>query len=108
MVTRSSVGVLSVISRSSGGVFREGIREVKETAILRKVLFSILEFLGSSLVRPWFFLGLLYDRDWQGTAEGNLNFRVVERTLRWRSAQCACRSLRWRWEVALRAVEVRE
>ena len=37
-VTGSSVGVLSVIYRSSVGVFREGIREVKETAILTKVL----------------------------------------------------------------------
>ena len=35
----SSVGFLSVISRSSVGVFREGIREVKETAILRNSTF---------------------------------------------------------------------
>ena len=68
----SSVGVLSVISRSSVGVFREGIREVKETAILRKVLFSILEFLGSSLVRPWFIFGLLHGAYIQGTRERNL------------------------------------
>ena len=58
-VTGSSVGVLSVISRSSVGVFREGIREVKETAILTKVLFGWLgvlwSFLGSSLVSRWSF-----------------------------------------------------
>ena len=31
----------SEFSRSSVGVFREGIREVKETAILTKVLFEL-------------------------------------------------------------------
>ena len=46
----SSVGHLSEFSRSSVGVFREGIREVKEAAILTKVLFGGWEFLGSSLV----------------------------------------------------------
>ena len=51
---------------------RQGIREVKETAILRKVLFSILEFLGSSLVRPWFVLGLLHETKREDTREGNL------------------------------------
>ena len=56
-LSRCSVGVLSVISRSSVGIFREGIREVKETAILTKVLFWWLgvlwSFLGSSLVLRW-------------------------------------------------------
>ena len=45
---------LSVISQSSLGVFREGIREVKEAAILRISTFGwlgVLRFiLGSSLV----------------------------------------------------------
>ena len=54
----SSVGHLSVVSRSSLGKMRQGIRDVKEAAILRKVLFSILEFFRGSLVRLWFLLGL--------------------------------------------------
>ena len=61
---------LSVFSRSSVGVFREGIREGKETAILIKVLFSILEFLGRSLVYLWFVLGLwhgVYILKYKGT-----------------------------------------
>ena len=48
---------LSVVSRSSLGKMRQGIRDVKEAAILRKVLFwwlGVLRFiLGSSLVSPW-------------------------------------------------------
>ena len=36
LVTGSSVVVLSVFSRSSVGELRQGIREGKETAILRK------------------------------------------------------------------------
>ena len=39
LVTRSSVGVFSVVSRSSVGKIRQGIREVKETAILIKSTF---------------------------------------------------------------------
>ena len=42
-------------------------------AILIKVLFCNLEFLGRSLVRPWFLLGLLPERDREGTRERNLN-----------------------------------
>ena len=64
----SSLAHLSVISRSSHGGMRQGIRELKEKAILRKVLFGWLGvlwvFLGSylaqwartiipSLVLPW-------------------------------------------------------
>ena len=64
----SSLAHLSVISRSSHGGMRQGIRELKEKAILRKVLlgwFGVLwVFLGSylaqgartiipSLVLPW-------------------------------------------------------
>ena len=41
-------------------------------AILIKVLFSILEFLGSSLVRLWFVLGLLPEGNREGTRERNL------------------------------------
>ena len=54
---RSSLGVLSVVSRSSVGELRQGIREGKETAILIKSIFwwlGVLRFiLGSSLVSPW-------------------------------------------------------
>ena len=42
-------------------------------AILIKVLFCVWEFLGRSLVRLWFFLGLLLEEDWDGTREGNIN-----------------------------------
>ena len=45
---RSSLGVLSVIGRCSLGKKGQGIRKGKEMAILIKVLFSILGFLGSS------------------------------------------------------------
>ena len=48
----------SEFSRSSVGEIGEGIGEVKETAILIKVLFCVWEFLGRSLVLPWFILGL--------------------------------------------------
>ena len=51
---RFSLGVLSVVSRSSVGETWEGIREVKETAILINSTFWWLvvlrSFLGSSLV----------------------------------------------------------
>ena len=57
---RSSLGRRSVVGRSSVGGIEEGIREVKEMVILIKVLFCNLEFLGHSLVRLWFFLGLLH------------------------------------------------
>ena len=84
LVIRSPVGVLSVFSRSSVGGIRQGIREVKETAILKKRTFYISEFFGSSLVlispiglerlfRLWFVLGLLHGVDIQGTREQNLN-----------------------------------
>ena len=48
LVIRSSVGVLSVFSRSSVGELRQGIREGKETAILIKRTFCDLAFFGSS------------------------------------------------------------
>ena len=47
----SSLAHLSVISRSSHGGMRQGIRELKEKAILRKVLWGVV---GSSLGVPWF------------------------------------------------------
>ena len=50
--------VLSVVSRSSLGKIKQGIREEKRTAILIKSTFSILAFFGSSLVCPWFVVGL--------------------------------------------------
>ena len=58
LVIRYSVGLLSVVSRSSLGKTRQGISTVKETAILINVLFGGWEFLGRSLVCPWFFLAL--------------------------------------------------
>ena len=67
-----------MFSRSSVGGIRQGIREGKRMAILTKVLFSILGFLGSSLVRPWFVLGLLHGVDIQGTREQNLNKSAFE------------------------------
>ena len=59
LVMRSSFGVLSVVSRLSVGGIGQGIREVKETAILIKSTFCVWEFFGRSLVRPWFIVGLL-------------------------------------------------
>ena len=41
LVMRSSVGLLSVFSRSSVGGIGQGIREVKETAILIKSTFLL-------------------------------------------------------------------
>ena len=58
LLIRFSFDLLSAFSRSSVGGIRQGIREVKETAILIKRTFFISEFFGSSLVRPWFLLGL--------------------------------------------------
>ena len=48
-------------------------------AILIKRTFSIWEFFGSSLVRLWFLLGLIYVRDKEGTRDGNLNKSAFER-----------------------------
>ena len=72
-VTRSGCGALSEFSRSSLGEDWQGIREVKETAILTKSTFSVWEFLRGSLVHLWFVLGLLYEVDRKGTREWNLN-----------------------------------
>ena len=41
--------------------------------ILTNSTFCVLGFFGRSLVLPWFFLGLLFDGDWEGTIEKNLN-----------------------------------
>ena len=76
LVVGPSVGVLSLVSRRSVGVLWQDIREVKEVEILTNSTFSIWEFLGRSLVRLWFLLGLWHGRDWQGTREGNLNKSV--------------------------------
>ena len=51
---------------------RQGIREVKETAILTNSTFCILGFFGSSLVHPWFVFGLLPERNREGTTGRNL------------------------------------
>ena len=45
-------------------------------AILIKSTFAISEFLGRSLVRPWFLLGLLPEREREGTREENLKNRT--------------------------------
>ena len=76
-IIRCSLGVFSVFSRSSVGKMREGIREVKETAILTKSTFYISEFLGRSLVLLWFFLGLLPESNREGTREGNLKRSAI-------------------------------
>ena len=67
-----SVGVLSLVSRRSVGVLWQGIREVKEVEILTNSTFSNWEFLGRSLVRLWFFVGLLHETKREGTRERNL------------------------------------
>ena len=41
--------------------------------ILTNSTFCVLGFFGRSLVLPWFFLGLLFDGDWKGAIEKNLN-----------------------------------
>ena len=67
MWARGCAVVLSLVSRSSVGKTREGIREIKRMAILIKRTFSVWEFLGSSLVHPWFLLGLLPEEIRKGT-----------------------------------------
>ena len=73
-----------MFSRSSVGGMRQGIREIKETAILIKRTFFISKFLGRSLVlispiglerlfRLWFVLGLLPEITKEGKKGGNLN-----------------------------------
>ena len=63
---RSSLGRLSEFSRSSVGGIGEGIREVKETEILIKVLFLsfgvLWSFIGLSLVLRWSFARSIYTR----------------------------------------------
>ena len=49
---------LSEFSRLSVRKIGEGIREVKETAILINSTFGVWEFFGRSLVLPWFIVGL--------------------------------------------------
>ena len=48
------------------------------------------EFLGRSLVRPWFILGLLQGRDKDGTREGNLKksacFSIIAKSVFSRSS----------------------
>ena len=50
-----------VFSRSSLGGVKQDIRDIKEIAILTKRTFFVAEFFRGSLVRPWFFVGLLLD-----------------------------------------------
>ena len=77
LVIWSSFGVPSVVSRSSLGGIGQGIREIKETAILIKRTFFVSEFFGCSLVRLWFVLGLLPEIDREGTIEKNLKNRAI-------------------------------
>ena len=69
-------GVESEFCRSSLGCrsekIGEGIRELKETAILINSTFGVWEFFGRSLVHPRVVFGLLHGVDIQGTREGNL------------------------------------
>ena len=74
---RRRVGVLSVFSRSSVGEIRQGIREVKEMAILIKVLFYVWEFFSRSLVLLWFLLGLQQGVYIDGTREQNLKKSTI-------------------------------
>ena len=67
-----------MFSRSSVGGIRQGIREGKRRAILIKSTFSVWEFFGRSLVRPWFFVGLLHETKREGTREGNLKKSTFE------------------------------
>jgi hypothetical protein len=62
-------GVESEFCRLSLGGIAEGIREVKETAILTKRTFSISAFFGRSLVHPLFVLGYLHGSTKDGQAE---------------------------------------
>ena len=55
------------------GKIGEGIREVKESAILTKRTFSISAFFGRSLVHPLFVLGYLHGSTKDGTSRRNLN-----------------------------------
>ena len=58
--------------RLSLGVFRQGIRDVKEMSILTKSTFCCVEFFRGSLVYLWFVLGLLPERNREGTTGRNL------------------------------------
>ena len=69
---------LSEFSRLSVRKIGEGIREVKETAILINSTFGVWEFFGRSLVHPRFVFGLLHGVDIQGTREGNLKKSTFE------------------------------
>ena len=80
-------GVLSVVCRSSLGGIRQGIREVKEGAILIKRTFPDSEFFGRSLVLLWFFLGLLPERERRVQRKEILiivlyNKRIAKKTMR--------------------------
>ena len=75
-----------MFSRSSVGELRQGIREEKETAILRKVLFYDWEFLGSCLVlispfgsNDFSFLGssLVFYKEEIGKVQRNGILRIV-------------------------------
>ena len=83
---RSSFGVLSVFSRLSVGKIGEGIREVKETAILTKRTFCIWNFFDSSLVlispfgsNDFSFLGssLVFYKEEIGKVQRNGILRIV-------------------------------
>ena len=52
-----------MFSRLFLGGIRQGIREGKEMEILTKSTFRVSAFFRGSLVRPWFLLGLLPERE---------------------------------------------
>ena len=74
---RSCCGVPSVVSRSSLGGIEQPIREVKEIGFLINSTFCNWEFLGSSLVRPWFVLGYWRGNTKEDTRESNLNKSTI-------------------------------
>ena len=69
-MSRSFLGVLSVVARCFEARYNRGKRECN---LNKQHFFVVWEFLGSSLVRPRFILGLLHGVDIQGTREDNLN-----------------------------------
>ena len=56
-------GVLSVVSRCSVGKIRQGIRNGNLNKQHFLYFWGLWSLLGSSLVHPWFVLGLLYEGD---------------------------------------------
>ena len=71
---RKGHAILCIALNPQSGDFSGAILGVRSVALLHltKVLFEVWEFFGLSLVHPWFVLGLLPERDSEGTIEHNL------------------------------------